>query len=322
MNILWGEAGKNTASKFIETIGNKTISYVGTKEDGYFIEDILYNAISSKRDISKQIIQILFETEDYYLFITLNDKTGSFKGEDTFQYLKSDFTEETVFQYIYDFILEKDNFYLASQVKDGIYIINVALEEEFFLDKKKIKATYLMSKMQKVNKFVRNNFIYIILILLIITIPAFTIKKANDEITVVLNKKIIQMKSNILSNIKIYEKLKSKIKIEQSSNLNNLKNVLDEPKLFKEFLNLSLEDKDKDHLSIEEEFDSIKKDRKNMTRRELKEARLKKRKKDRANRKKNRIKPKKRTKKDVSKLNKREEDRKKERIRDRENRKR
>jgi len=173
MNILYAKAGKLQNAKFLKTIGSKIYSYTGEEEEGFLIEELIYNAIKNDLDIVNSKFQVIVETENHIYFITYEDQTEEKYGEDTISYSLGEFSKEDISNIISELL--EDYPLIAAEIKDNKLIIKYEdFEKEYNI--KDIPKEILISKKTRIKNFVSSKVIEIILIIAIILIPALTIE--------------------------------------------------------------------------------------------------------------------------------------------------
>jgi len=181
MNILYAKAGKQPGAKFIKSINGKYFSYVGSKEEGVLIEELVFLALKEK-DIVKEQFQALVETENEIYLITFNDFFEDNDGEDTILYSFSEFSQEEISSIINDLVDDLDNLVFVKYQKGELFFLNEFHNIDFKIKDSDIKAEVLFSKTTRAIKLLKSKFIEIILIVIIFLVPFLTIQKLNTKI--------------------------------------------------------------------------------------------------------------------------------------------
>jgi len=208
MNILYAKAGKKANAKFIKNINGKFYSYVGNKEEGFLIEELVFNALSKYEELKRKKFQVIIEAEDNIYLITYNDQSDFQEGEDTIVYSLMDFSKENISDFISDLIIE-DIPLIYIDYKNGILKINSEfMQIDTEIDDKDINVEKLISKITKIKTFISSKITEIILTILIVSIPAITISPLKNS--------IIENRNNMIKKLKmeysVYNKKKSEIK--------------------------------------------------------------------------------------------------------------
>jgi len=181
MNILYAKAGKQPGAKFIKSINGKYFSYVGSKEEGVLIEELVFLALKEK-GIVKEQFQALVETENEIYLITFNDFFEDNDGEDTILYSFSEFSQEEISSIINDLVDDLDNLVFVKYQKGELFFLNEFHNIDFKIKDSDIKAEVLFSKTTRAIKLLKSKFIEIILIVIIFLVPFLTIPKLNTKI--------------------------------------------------------------------------------------------------------------------------------------------
>jgi len=207
MNILYAKAGKKTNAKFTKNINNKFYSYTGMKEEGFLIEELVFNALSKHKEFKDIKFQVIVETEKFIYFITYNDQSSVQEGEDTIAYSLEEFSKENISEFISNLIIEDIPIVYITYHNNKLIINSDFLNINEEIQDKDISVEKLISRITKIKAFLSSKIIEIILIILIVSIPLLTITPLKNGIIENRNTLIKKLKTEY----NVYETEKSKI---------------------------------------------------------------------------------------------------------------
>ena len=194
--ILYSKAGKDSKAKFSKVVNNKLFSYVGSKDEGFLIEEFIYNALS-RYSFSKKKFHALVKTEENYYLITYNDQTMTQTGEDTYVYSILDFSEEEISDFIGEIVHEDYPIIYVEYIGGEVSILSEEFDIDRTIKETDIPAEVLVSRSTKIKSFFKKYFVDFILIILIVAIPLSTINPLEEAIINERDKKIEKEKMEI-----------------------------------------------------------------------------------------------------------------------------
>jgi len=229
MTFISGLAGKKPGAKYTKTINKKIYSYVGEETNCMFIEEVVANALIEKNKVyATKELQVVVTFEDKIFLISLNDADLEEEndGLDTIEYNKNEFSEEDIFEFLSDYIIEFEETIFVENKKttkedDNLEFrfINEKSNLDLTIDKDNIKAELLRTSGQKVKGFLKD-YIYIIYpIILIILFPIFAIPEFDKQ---------IEEKERIVTKLNVETKKLKEMEMKKFQELNGNKLKLKE----------------------------------------------------------------------------------------------
>jgi cell division protein FtsL len=250
MVFLSAEAGNISEATFKRVINGKQFSYTGDLDHGILIEEVIFNALLDKSEkFKKELIQTIVILTDRVYLVTLNDQSSASDGENTLEYLRTEFSDKEIMSYISENIIDQDKLFFVEAIEDDgkETLFSFTRESDsisFSLKESELKGEMLISGSKKLKLILTKNYISILLAIGIILIPSITIPYANytiDQKTKELLKlKIEEKKLNI-------EQKKKEIEIKDTSekfnSMEKTKDLFSDEKLFQSFLDLNITSK-------------------------------------------------------------------------------
>lgn len=197
MFIIHGESTEPNSYLYKKEINGKTFYYSGEQEAGTFLEEIVFNAITSKfPKFKNQFIQVIVETNNEILLVSLNDSSESEDGESTLHYSKSEFTEEEIQKYLVDFIyLNYDQLFFLKIDGNKYFFKQEEDKIEFEVNLDNIDYEVMLSGAERFKSFLKQIKLHIFLVFLIVITPILINVFLGESAKLERNKELFQLKN-------------------------------------------------------------------------------------------------------------------------------
>ncbi len=224
MNNIFTGKTNSKSSKFQTTVGNKTFYYDGYCDDGYFLEEIVWNALRQTGNMPTQdIVEVLvhFSTKNYY--IVFGDEYNN-SGEETLVFDMEQLNENQMAELLSEQVLNPE-FIIEASFDGKTFSINDSDEESSIaLDRLNIEKKITRARAFK--KIFNEQKINILGILLIIFLPYSSYIYANKIIVNNTEKQVRKISMEISKYAIKKRELERKVR-KAKNNIKELKNSSD-----------------------------------------------------------------------------------------------
>lgn len=175
MEIFTGKAGLIEQSKFHIKIAGKTFSYIGENEQGFFLEELTWNAIVQS-DIHRDAeYEVVVTTPDQKIYVSFRDNLTGDDGESTLSYSLDDVNEEQIAELLGDQIAEPKDVIFMEWVNNEMTVMEGEDNDEYVFTFNDLNPTPMVTGALKAKIWLKRNRFNILGIFLIISIPAASI---------------------------------------------------------------------------------------------------------------------------------------------------
>lgn len=175
MEIFTGKAGVVAGHKFNLKIGGKDFSYSGEHEQGYFLEELAWNAIV-KADIHRDAVyEVIVTTMTHKIYMSFQDNLSSGDGENTLSYSLDDITEEQIAELLSDQIIDPSSVIFMEWDGVELHILESDDYSEFVFSFEDLAPTPMVTGTLKRKLWLKKHKFNILGIFLIFSIPGATI---------------------------------------------------------------------------------------------------------------------------------------------------
>lgn len=229
--IFFGKAGIVAGSKFKITLSGKDFSYSDDKEQGYFFEEIVWNALKKAEIYSHKLYEVVVTTDSHKLYVSFGDQSSMGDGENTLSFSLDEITEEQIVELLSDQIQSPEDVIFMEWTNGEITVFDPEEEKSSTFTISELNPVLQVTGLLRVKLWANRHKWNIIGISLLILIPATSIMPIYNYLISTQEKKILELqkeKKDLKAN-----KNKSTMILEQTKRsymeMQNVKDIFDTP---------------------------------------------------------------------------------------------